>query len=74
MTIMAVREEEKAEIQGLNQKSTGEVVVFCPKCKGLQTVQISGSHLMPTRKFYQRGAYIFHDCGATQPCRLYNNM
>ena len=74
MTLVAVREEEKVEIQGLNRQTTGEVVVFCPKCKALQTVQISGSYLMPTRKFFQRGAYIYHDCGSTQPCRLYNNM
>jgi hypothetical protein len=74
MTLVAVREEERAEIQGLNQQSSGEVVVFCPKCKALQTVQISSSHLMTTRKLFQRGAYIFHDCGSTQPCRLYNNI
>ncbi len=74
MTLVAVREKERAEIQGLSQQATGEVVVFCPKCKALQTVQISGSRLMPTRKFYQVGTRIYHDCGSTQPCRLYNNM
>lgn len=74
MTLVAVREEERVEIQGLNQQLSGEVVVSCPKCKALQTVQIGSSRLMPTRKFFQRGAYIFHDCGSTQPCRLYNNM
>lgn len=73
-TLVSVREEEKAEIQGLGQQATAEVVVFCPRCKALQTVQLSGSHLMPTRKFFQRGTYIFHDCGSTQPCRLFNNV
>lgn len=74
MTLVAVREEERAEIRGLNQQATGDVVVFCPKCKALQTVQISGNRLMPTRKFYQRGAYVYHDCNSTQPCRLYYNL
>jgi phage FluMu protein Com len=74
MTLVAVRGEDRTVIQGLDRQSSGEVVVFCPKCKALQTVQISSSQLMPTRKFFQRGAYIFHDCGSTQPCRLYTNV
>ncbi len=74
MTLVVVREEEKAEIQGLGPQAVAEVVVFCPKCKALQTVQVSGSHLMTTRKFFQRGTYIYHDCGSNQPCRLYNNV
>ena len=74
MTLVAVREEEKAEIQGLGPQAVAEVVVFCPKCKALQTVQVSGSHLVTTRKFFQRGTYIYHDCGSNQPCRLYNNV
>lgn len=80
MTLVAVRErpavKESAtpEVDGVNRGSTGEVVVFCPHCKALQTVQISGSRLLPTRKFHQEGARIFHDCGSTRPCRLYNSM
>jgi len=74
MTLLAVREEQRAQIQRFSQQMAGEIVVFCPKCKALQTVQIDESRLMPTRKFHQKGTHIYHDCGATQPCRLYSHM
>ena len=74
MTLLAARVAEAPEIQTLNQAVTGEVVVFCPQCKALQTVQISGVRLLPTRKFFQVGPYIYHDCGSKRPCRLYHNM
>lgn len=74
MTLVATRQIEHPELEGLRQRVTGEVVVFCPRCKALQTVQISGSRLTPTRKFFQDGPYIYHDCGSRQPCRLYHNL
>lgn len=48
-----------------------EAMVFCPSCKALQTVWISEGTLMPIRKFNQVGSRIYHDCGSSQPCRLY---
>ncbi len=48
-----------------------ELVVFCPRCKTLETLWFSDSWLMPTRKFSQQGEQVFHDCGASEPCRLY---
>jgi hypothetical protein len=69
-----VQETEKPSITELRQRVTGEVVVFCPKCKAMQSVQISGNRLTPTRKFTQVGPYIYHDCGSRQPCRLYQNL
>jgi hypothetical protein len=74
MTLLAVREPAAAQVQNLEIKNTGEVMVFCPRCKAMQTVQISGSVLLPTRKFFQEGPFIYHDCGSTRPCRLYQNV
>jgi hypothetical protein len=50
-----------------------EAMAYCPNCKALQTVWLSGSMLMPTRKFYQIDGHIYHDCGSGQSCRLYLN-
>jgi phage FluMu protein Com len=74
MTLLAERENEAPDILKVKQGPSGEVVVFCPQCKALQTVQISGRKLTPTRKFTQEGSGIYHDCGSIQPCRLYHNM
>ncbi len=48
-----------------------EVVVFCPACKTLETLQYSDGSLVKTRKFTQQDREIFHDCGSVKPCRLY---
>jgi len=50
---------------------SGEVVVLCPRCKALQTLQVVGDSILPTRKYIQKGTQVYHDCGSTQPCRLY---
>lgn len=50
---------------------SGEVVGLCPKCKALQTIQVAGDSILPTRKYAQRGRQIYHDCGSPEPCRLY---
>jgi phage FluMu protein Com len=74
MTLLAAKERETMQIHGSRPSPSGEVVVFCPQCKAIQTVQISGSRLTPTRKFTQVGTRIYHDCGSNRPCRLYHNM
>ena len=74
MTLEAVRDQEVSTLVGLKQSMSGEVVVFCPGCKALQTVQLNGERLIPTRKFIQVGPYIYHDCGSIKPCRLYQNI
>ena len=51
---------------------SGEVMAFCPQCKALQAVWINGNALMPNRKFSQIGSQIYHECGSSRPCRLYN--
>ncbi len=73
MTLVATRETSKPTVR-TRERTTGEVVVFCPGCKALQTLQITGNRLTPTRKFTQVGPYIYHDCGSRQPCRLYHNV
>lgn len=51
----------------------GEVMAFCPQCKALQAIWINGNALVPNRKFSQIGDQVYHECGSSQPCRLYNN-
>lgn len=51
---------------------SGEVMAFCPLCKAFQTICIESDVLVPTRKFFQVGSLIYHDCGSIQPCRLYD--
>lgn len=49
-----------------------EFIVFCPKCGTLETVWFTKDGLIvPTRKFNQEDARIYHDCGADIPCHLY---
>ncbi|MFC1976682.1 hypothetical protein ACFLWS_00195 [Chloroflexota bacterium] len=49
-----------------------ELIVFCPNCSTLETVLFKENRMaVPTRKFSQYGARIYHDCGSSQPCRLY---
>lgn len=48
-----------------------ELVAFCPGCKTMETLWFNGDCLMQTHKFNQRGEQVFHDCGTSEPCRLY---
>jgi hypothetical protein len=74
MTLIAVRETENSTPTVVNPADFEEVMVVCPRCKAMQSVQISGKQLLPTRKFTQVGPYIYHDCGSKIPCRLYQNI
>jgi len=72
MTTLVIKEPKTSElVKDERDVWSGEVVVLCPKCKALQTLQVTGQTLLPTRKFAQKGSQIYHDCGATDPCRLY---
>ncbi len=51
-----------------------ELVAFCPNCKTLETLWFSADKLMKTRKFIQVNSHIYHDCGSTEPCRLYRTF
>lgn len=48
-----------------------DVLVQCPKCKTVETLQFVGDTLTPSRKFYQSDGRVYHDCGSEQPCRLH---
>ncbi len=56
---------------GSNNSQAEEAMAYCPRCKALQTVWLNGNMLMPTLKFTQIDEEIYHNCGSTQPCRLY---
>ena len=72
MTLLAVKEGRAYNTNESTRKSRPrEAVAFCPGCKALQTVWLNGNTLMPTRKFSQEGREVYHDCGSSQPCRLY---
>jgi len=72
MPVRAVQNEVTINLGEIrNTEYSSEVVACCPQCKAFQTVWINGGTMMPTRKFWQGGSQIFHDCGSSQPCRLY---
>ncbi len=72
MALLSVKEARASNIQKAEHGIwSGEAMAVCPLCKALQTVWISDNTLMPTRKFIQAGNQIYHDCGSSQPCRLY---
>lgn len=53
------------------QPTIGEFMVFCPGCKTLETLWFNSGCLLPTRKFNQHDGQVLHDCGSSEPCRLY---
>ncbi len=59
---------------GDTEAGNTEMVAFCPKCKTLETLWFSRDRLMPTVKFYQQDNRIYHDCGSSEPCRLYRAL
>ena len=72
MVLLATKKVRAADIQEVeNDTRSREAVAFCPECKAFQTVWFSGNTLIPTRKFNQAGSQVYHDCGSSQPCRLY---
>jgi hypothetical protein len=73
MVPLAVKEKRATDTQKANSTRPGEVMAFCPRCKALQTVWIDGNTLLPTRKFYQAGSQIYHDCGSSRACCLYRS-
>jgi hypothetical protein len=51
-----------------------EFIIFCPKCNAFETVCLTEDRLVPTKKFNQVGARIYHDCGSNEPCFLYRTL
>ena len=50
---------------------TEEIITFCPGCKAFQTLWLHHGRLVLTRKYTQKNNQVYHDCGASRPCRLY---
>ena len=48
-----------------------EFVAFCPHCKNMETIWLGKDSLQTERRYNQHNGLIYHDCGATEPCRLY---
>lgn len=48
-----------------------EYVIFCPHCKNMETIWIGNGSIQKERRYRQRNGQLYHDCGSTQPCRLY---
>lgn len=51
-----------------------ELIVFCPRCKTLETLCFAEDVLVKTPKFSQQNGRIYHDCGSNDPCRLYHTF
>ncbi len=47
-----------------------DLTAQCPRCKTVETLQFVESTMVASRKFVQKGNYIYHDCGSEVPCRL----
>jgi hypothetical protein len=54
-------------------RRTGDLMAYCPSCKSLETVWFDDGVLLSTRKYFQRGDLVYHDCGSERPCRLYRS-
>ena len=48
-----------------------EFVAFCPHCKNMETIWLGEEPTQTERRYIQRNGYIYHDCGSSEPCRLY---
>jgi len=60
------------ETRPIMAAEANEFIAVCPKCGTIETVWFTeDSLLVPTRKFRQYGARLYHDCGLYVPCHLY---
>jgi hypothetical protein len=51
-----------------------EFLVVCPKCKTMETLLFIDGHLLMNRKFSEHDdGGVYHDCGASEPCRFFRN-
>ncbi len=73
MVIMLPVNQKLAPLKDMRE-GIYELLVFCPKCKTLETLGFDNGYLMQTRKFDQTDGQVYHDCGSNQPCRLYKSL
>jgi len=66
------KSSSRKEIGHIISSEALEFVAFCPRCGTLEPVWFTEDGLIvPTRKFRQYGARLYHDCGLYVPCHLY---
>lgn len=74
---MVVPTVKKETVSGIPKPElearSGELMIFCPQCKAIDSVLLDKGILFPTRKFRQIGTRIYHDCGSIKPCRIYRD-
>jgi hypothetical protein len=73
MSSVLIEQQKSSATKEVRQSmvvSTDELLAFCPKCKTFETLWFTGNELMQTRKFSQKDAQVYHDCGSNEPCRL----
>jgi hypothetical protein len=68
--IRKVRTQRKKEFDFSSLRAK-EITACCPHCKTIETLWFGDNRLLETRKFNQMGGRIYHDCGSSEPCRLY---
>jgi hypothetical protein len=69
--IRTTAEEEQTSRISINREAPREVIACCPLCKTMETLDLSGDGMAPSRRFAQKDGEVFHTCGSLAPCRLY---
>jgi|WetSurMetagenome_2_1015567.scaffolds.fasta_scaffold04324_5 hypothetical protein len=57
----------------INNEVFRDVVVFCPRCKTMETLSLNGEVIEPNRRFAQRSSEVYHACGSDLPCHLFSS-
>ena len=69
MTTLLIQPKNAGTIRPLITADAEEFIAACPGCGTLETVWFTeDGMLVPTRKFRQYGANVYHDCGSGMPC------
>ena len=59
------------QVRNSNPLYFTEFVAFCPHCKNMETIWLGEDSLQTERRYRRHNGRIYHDCGATESCRLY---
>jgi hypothetical protein len=70
-TTVVGKQIESRTLEAESEKESDEIMIFCPACKAFETFWFNKGKLNQNRKFTQFGRHIYHECGASAPCRLY---
>ena len=73
MSILIAQQQKAGTTKEVRQSmvaSTDELMALWPKCKTSETLCFKGNVLIQTRRFGQKNARVYHDCGSNETCRL----